>query len=847
MLTCLCPCGLAANPIQPTSPTDPILMLVGEAPGKDEAVFRSFFVGKAGQELSNYLNRVGIPRERIYITNILKCRTGDDNRGPRASEISCCGVLLLQEIETVRPRFVVTAGRISTQWFLGEVDMEQVHGIPFLTNKFDYPMTVIPVYHPALGLHDSTNMSLIMADFRAVKDTIMGKIKPRNLEESVGGGIYEVWDGDPEDLKSPIALDTETEGEDYKPWSVQFSCQKGSGFFIPATDAEKLKSLGDFVATPEVETILHNALFDLPVLEDLNVYPTRYVDTMVMAYLLQTEPQGLKPLAFRYLGLKMNSYQDLISPWTQKLAIQYLKRVMEVDWPKVDPVIEVKGDSVKMRQPQTLNIRAKRILKDAEEVDAYDRWWKIEREEGRYMAEELLGPMQKAYLKDIPFDTALYYACQDPDATLQIYPFLLRKIESLELEEVLARDMRMIPMVADMQKEGFKVDIPYMINLSKEFEGNMNILLDQMTKMVGPFHPGSDVQVFELLRRLGLERRPKPYKGATDHARLESIEGRHKVITPLLQWRGYKKLKSSFLDVIPEKCDSNSRVHTTLRITRVVTGRLSSSNPNLMAQPVRTEDGRKIRGGFVAREGFSLVSGDYSQVEMRAVAHMSQDPIMMSIFINDKDIHTETASRMFNVPPSEIDEMQHRYPAKRVGFGILNLISAGKLLREMEVGGAKGWTEAKCQTMIYDWFSVYQGVADWIEEQKSHARRYGFVRDMWGRIRLSPELLSVHKPVVEAGIRQSVNAPIQMSAQGVIKEAMGQLVPVYRGFPGGMFPLLQVHDDLIWEIHNDLVWDILPVIKSIMEGAAPFMTVPLKVDFKVGSRWNEMKKIKEVK
>ncbi len=841
-LNCILPCGLSGNPIQPTRPPSPILMIVGEGPGKEEVSQRAFFVGKSGMELTNYLNRASIPRDRCYITNVVKCRTGEDNRDPKAAEVGCCEVLLLQELEEVRPRFIASVGRISTRWFLGDVDMEQVHGIPFLTDHG----VVIPTYHPALGLHDSTNMSLIMADFRAVKDAMSGRVKPRTLGQGDYEGKYEVWDGDPSVLSSPIAIDTETEEED-KAWSVQFSCTKGCGFFVKSSDASKIGKIARFTALPSTLTVLHNALFDIPVLSSLRVMPSRYVDSMVMAYLLQTEPQGLKPLAYRHLGIKMSSYEDIVGPRTQEMAIDYIQRVAEREWPKVDPVVEYKGAEVKVRQPQPLHTRARRILTDLEkglDVDAFDRWNQIELAEGRGLAEDALGPLRRAYLKDVPFPVALHYAGQDPDATLQVYHILAEKINNLGLEEVLGRDMRMLPMVADMMRWGFKIDIERMRSLSAEFGSNMDELLRQIVEMVGDINPGSDPQVFELLRRLKLERRPKMYKGATDHARLESLEGSHPAITPVVQWRAYRKLRTSFLDVLPELADEGGRVHTTLRITRVVTGRLSSSNPNLMAQPVRTEDGRKIREGFVSEEGFTLVSGDYSQVEMRAVAHMSQDPVMLAVFRDGKDIHAETASRMFSLPVSELDEMQHRYPAKRVGFGILNLISARKLLREMEVGGATGWTEAKCQELIYNWFAVYQGVADWIEEKKTEARRYGFVRDIWGRIRMAPELLSVHMSVVEAGIRQSVNAPIQMSAQGIIKEAMGQLVPIYRDFGGEVRPLIQIHDDLVWEVRDELIPVWLPIVREVMEGAAPQLTVPLKVDFKTGKVWGKMEKVK---
>ena len=855
-LECPGDCGLGGNLIQPTRPKDILLMFIGEAPGKDEVISRAFFVGKAGQETTNYLMRVGIDRKVIYITNVLKCRTNAQNRDPKKAEIEACSPLLMQELLDIQPRYIVTAGRFSTQWVLGPVDMEQVHGIPFtieevyvtgIPSPLARPTVVIPVYHPALGLHDSANMSLIMADFQAVKDAISGKIMPRKVSDTPPSYEYAVWEGGKTDLGNIISLDTETQDEENTPWSVQFSSKPGTAFFVKHSSTDLLSRINSHVNQPQVITVLHNALFDLPVLADMGIFPAQYVDTMVMAYLLQTEPQGLKQLAFRHLGIKMQTYQEVTNPETINMTLSYLLQVLEFEWPDPDPVFTHVGDSLKIRKPQRMETKVKRILTDYgkdSEVDLLGRWNLIEEEEGRGMVESCFGPPGRAFLKDIPFPQALKYACQDADVTPQIYPILLEKIKALGLEGVLGRDMRMLPMVADMQRGGMKLDAPRMRSVSADFGKEMDHLHQKIRVLAGleDFNPGSDPQVFQLLRRLGIEKRKEPYRGATDHARLESFASRYPVIEHISQWRGYRKLRSSFLDVLPEKAGKDGRVRTTLRITRVVTGRLSSSNPNLMAQPIRTEDGRKIRGGFVSEQGFSLVSGDYSQIEMRVVAHLSQDPTMMEIFWGEEDIHSETAMRMFSLLAGELDEMKHRYPAKRVGFGILNLISARALLRELEVGGATGWTEASCQQMIYDWFSVYGGVADWIEEQKGYARRYGLVRDMWGRIRLVPELMSVHRAVVEAGIRQAVNAPIQSGAQGVIKEAMGQLVPLYREFGGGIRPLLQVHDDLLFEVRDDLVSLVIPLIKDVMENAAPFMTVPLTVDCKVGKRWNEMKK-----
>jgi uracil-DNA glycosylase family 4 len=826
--------------IDPTRVVNPILMLVGEAPGAEEERTGVFFVGDAGKELTNYLDRAGIPRDRVYITNVLKCRP-PDNRDPHVDEIDACMNHLIQELEEVRPRYIAAVGRFASRVLTGlDVDMEQVHGMPIRVTKWGFPTTVVPVYHPAAGLHDTFNMAAIMADFLALKQVMMGSLLPR--PESLPG-VYALWEG-PSSPVSPgiVAVDTETE-EGGKGWCLQVCDTPGMAWVIMRENAHLVK---DVLEHPDTTVIMQNALFDLPVLWEMGIHPKQYVDTMVMAYLLQTEPQGLKALSYRHLGMKMREYSEVVWPASQAKALAYMTAAMEVEWPDPDPILKMAKGEPKVRKPQNVARRIKGVLnaygKD-ESVDLYSRWQKIREDAGK-LVELVHGPLLPGYLKDLPLQTAIDYAGCDADATRQIYPILDSKIRAMGLSETLDRDMRMLPLVAAMQANGFLIDVDKFRELSILFQGNMDKLQAEVEKVAGPVNIGSAPQLAELLYRLRLKRSPKLKKGDTDVAALETIAHRHPVIEKIIDWKRYDKLKASFIDRLPEMVGEDGRIRTTLRVTRVVTGRLSSSKPNLLAQPVRTADGRRIREGFIAEEGFSLVSNDYSQIEMRGVAHMSQDPVMLDIFRTNKDIHTETASRMFGIPSDQVDEMAHRYPAKRVGFGILNLISAGKLLREMEVGGAKGWTEQKCQKMIYDWFTVYRGVHSWIEGIKSEARRTGLVRDMFGRMRLAPELLSVHRRVVEAGIRQSVNAPIQMSAQGIIKEAMGQLVPILGEFGlGTIRPLLQVHDDLIFECRDDLIEVIVPIIRYVMENCVE-LSVPLRVDTKVGKSWGDMSKWK---
>lgn len=835
----------------------PILMIIGEAPGEEEEKLGRPFVGKSGQELNNYLSRVGIPPSRCYKTNTVKCHP-PGNRDPSVSEAECCSQVMRQELDYLRPRFIATAGRFATQSFLGPINMEMVHGIPYRVPMPWGFSTVIPVYHPAAGLHDTFNMSLIMADFLAVKDAMAGAIPVRNLGEHITPPPYHLIE-DGEDptpyLTDRVSIDTETQDEKDTPWSLQFCCGD-VGHVILAENKVSVAKFSKHIEDPDVLCIIHNSLFDLKVLAYMLCHPARFTDTMIMAYLLQTEPQGLKPLTFRHLQVKMDEYEDVVGPRTQEMALDYLVRVACRDWPKLPPVLEMKAGKPKVRQPQTINQKVNRILGDlsnGKEIDLYDRWYTAPAGDGRAMVEEVMGPMRRAYLKDLPLPKALQYAATDAWATDKIHPILDQRIEAMGLRGVLERDLGVVLMVECMQRNGMPINPPYFRTLREEFTDEMDEVKRRIEAMVGDVHPGSDPQVLALMEKLGLMHAKRRWVGGkevivrkkmTDIAALELVKDKHPVVPEIMRWKSLSKLVTSFIDVLLEKKDEDNRIRTTLRITRVVTGRLASSNPNLMAQPTRTEDGRKIRGGFQAPPGYSFVSGDYAQVEMRVVAHISGDKNMIDVFCTGKDLHSYTAAGMFGIPIDQVDEMKHRYPAKRVGFGILNMISAKKLLKEMTVGGAENHTEATCQKMIDDWFQLYYGIADYVEERKSEARRTGMVRDWSGRFRLVPEVLSCHRSIVEAGIRQAVNAPIQQGAQSIIKEAMRQLVPLYQSFgEENWCPLLQIHDSLENLVRDDLIPDVIDVMKGVMENCVP-LVVPLRTDFKVGKMWDDMKKWK---
>ncbi len=239
----------------------------------------------------------------------------------------------------------------------------------------------------------------------------------------------------------------------------------------------------------------------------------------------------------------------------------------------------------------------------------------------------------------------------------------------------------------------------------------------------------------------------------------------------------------------------------------------------------------------------SLLALDFSQIELRVAAHESQDPTMLNIFRNDGDMHMTTACGMFGLPPEEVDDKKHRRPAKTTNFGTIYLISAQGLWKQFQHEGLTQFTERDCQDFLDSWRHTYPGFFDWVEEIKAEARRTGMVRDMFGRVRWIPELKSSLKYVREAGIRQAVNAPIQSGAGSILKEAMRQLRPVVREFQEdyGIVcrPLLQVHDELIFEVEDGWLPVVAPQFHQVMVEAVK-LTVPVKVDVEVGKNWKEL-------
>lgn len=862
----LCSLGEGKRPVRgeiysPYPVKSPRVMVVTESPGFEEEKWGRPLLGNAGEEARHHLDLNGISRHGIWIDHLCRCSSPEGKSSPTSCITACTSAHLVPKIQELKPDWVIAMGGSAIQFFTGDSNVEMSHGIPRPCSVDGHSFTLIPTYHPAAGLHSPETMVMFHVDIRTAGDVIRGKIPPYPpVDEFEGSEDYRVitdedkWSLD-DHQHSIVAIDTEWARGN--PWCLSFSVAPGWSRVIMNGHQSQLNRLNALVNSPDTITVVHNALYDLPVLDKMGVYPAKPVDTMVMAYLLQSEPQGLKPLAGRHCGMKMKEYSDMVDWKTEEKIKEYLEVAMTLDYPDPPPILEWKKGEPHVRKPQNIKRKISSILKKMDDGESiWERWKAVK--EGKEVVEEILGPFVEADLSDINRKDAIYYSARDADATIRVYPILNQKIEALGLTDTLLRDMRAMPMVVDMMNNGMKVNKRSFKKAGDYFQERMDILQRRIQILAGKYfdgqmiNPNSYPQMSKLIyddlrlhEKGGKHKAKKGGKKSTADDILKRYLGLNPIVQDIIDWRAYAKLKDSYTDSIPKKVSPDGRIRTTLRMTRVITGRLSSSNPNLMAQPTRSDEGKKVRDCYEAEDDFLMVSGDYSQVEMRVAASESRDRKMVELFLAEEDIHAHTAAEMFGIPISQVDEMKHRYPAKRVGFGILNLITAEGLHRELTVGGSTIHSVDDCRQMIDAWFKIYSGVALYMKSNGEHAKRYGYVRDMWGRIRYIPGIKSQNRWSRIEAERQAGNAPIQMGAQGIIKEGMGQVVPVYRSFGGMVKPLIQIHDDIVWEIHEAFTGIATPEIKRVMEGAAgDKICIPLEVDFKVGKQWGSMKKFK---
>lgn len=460
--------------------------------------------------------------------------------------------------------------------------------------------------------------------------------------------------------------------------------------------------------------------------------------------------------------------------------------------------------------------------------------------------EELIGKGKKQIsMAEVPVEQAAEYAGADAAVIFRLMPLLQQELEQRKVADVFtSMEMPLVKVLAQMEMTGVKLDSTFLADMSKELGSRLGEIEQEIYQIAGTsFNLNSPQQLSEILfTRLKLtspDRSQRTASGffSTAAGILDNLRGSHPVIDWVLEYREFSKLKSTYLDALPLQVNPDTgRVHTSYNQTGAVTGRIASSEPNLQNIPIRTEIGRRVRRAFVADEGRCLLSVDYSQVELRIVAHISKDQAMLSAFRAGLDIHSATAAAVFGVPLEEVTKEQRRH-AKAINFGLIYGMSAFGLTRSTDL------TLAEAENFVKAYFQQFPGVRRYLDQVRMQAYEQGYVETLLGRRRYFPTLKTQKNQNLRSREeREAINAPIQGTAADIIKIAMLRLPSALRSAGLGGKMLLQVHDELVIECSEDELESTAVVVQQAMESAYS-LTIPLLTEARFGKNWDDMKPV----
>ena len=455
--------------------------------------------------------------------------------------------------------------------------------------------------------------------------------------------------------------------------------------------------------------------------------------------------------------------------------------------------------------------------------------------------EELIGKKgsQQGNMRDVPIERLVDYACEDTDVTWQLYHILKDELKQNGFNSLAEKiEFPLITVLCAMEENGVMLDKEALRQFAVELEAALLELRDSIYELSGEeFNISSPKQLgeilFDKLKISSDAKKTKTKQYSTGEEVLVRLTDKHPVVGKVLEFRSLKKLLSTYVDTLPKMINPRTGfIHTSYNQAVAATGRLSSNNPNLQNIPIREEKGREIRKSFIPRRDENvLLSADYSQIELRLMAHMSQDPLMIDAFQKGEDIHTATASKIFEVPPEKVTKEQ-RGKAKTANFGIIYGISAFGLAQRMNIPR----TDAK--QLIDSYFNTYARVRKYMDEMIQSAREKGYVETMLGRRRYLRDILSRNAVVRGFAERNAINAPIQGSAADIIKIAMIRIQEILYKNNYRTKMILQVHDELVFDVYKKELDEVKQMIIREMENAYS-LSVPLIVDFGTGNNWLE--------
>lgn len=845
-------------------PDDAEVAFVGEGPGYWEAVKGKAFVGPTGKLLWNFsVKYMGLKRRDVWLTNLAKIRMTDKkgkDRGPTDKERERWGKALWRELAGIQPKYIIAFGRHATHALIGRaVNMESVHGLPFRMMRSgikssDWNPIVIPVFHPAAGLHQEKLLPYTAIGMQMAAAIIKGK-GPQAFLNPVGKKSYRI--GLPKKMptgaKEIIGMDTE--GNKKHPHCVQVSWEPRKAWLVKATDARRIKKLKKYIDEEKPTIVLHYALHDMKTLRDMGIdlLPAmddgRVRDTLIYAANGTAEPGELKALAERHLRIPVERYEQIVAPIREEKLCSYLWDMVTnelIAWPP--PV--GRAHSIPKRLQGIM-----KTSKAAKPKTVWQRWREKKFKPIRDIVEAVVK-FEEPTLEELG-GRFKDYACADPDYTRRVFFLLKMKTDKQGLGPAIDGDHNALPLIYRMERAGMEFDKAewkrHMAHLAGVKTG-AQMASAMLTKGVVD-NPSSGDDVAEWCAQMAFPL-SKLTKGKTrmsvDDDVLKSIRNLHPAINHFIDYRAAVKqigICAPLIDMV----DEDGRLRYRFNYGKVRTGRRSmgggdESEANLLAFPKRGDLGKRSRKLFVAKSGHVFGSCDASQIELRVAAGLSQDKVMMRAYEKGEDLHALTAVRMSGCSWDEAKNNDDiRIPWKTANFALLYLASAQTLLETYVANGITRFSLLDCENIRKDWFKLYKGIDAYFKSCIQEARRTGYTQTPYGRKRMLPciDLPGDEYPMNflrEGDERKACNTPIQGGAFELIKRAEARLARYLSANDDWFTPVLEIHDDLMFEVPKGRKKEARRVIQKAMGEDSPFKGVPLETDWKQGPSWGELER-----
>lgn len=886
----------AVVPSYGTTPND--VLLVGKAPGSDELESGRPFSGRAGEEQQRYFKHNGLSQFSFRLTNLVREYCPPD-KNVTQEQIDYWWPHLEQEIRRCKPKIIIPIGAQPIKAFLGpHADVHAVHGIPHLAGTWHDDLSaapydtekgtcILPVMQPAAGFYDPDARATVAWDFaqaaRYIQAVRRGEPVDYRFDPYAGKEQYSDITGSALvrllTLSAPAIIAIDTEGTPSDPWSLQICWEPGVSYLLRCSQPDFQVAIDHlkFMATIGVKIILHNAMYDMSMLRvmGLELYAADIHDTLMDAYFLRLEPLGLKPLSWRWLGVKMKSHEETVGALGIKFQLDYLRQVVEAakGWPKPEPRVVIENDNrARVYTPNPLyntvskiiaDVEAGKVDKEGEPADPRKRWKKIDRDL-RKGAEKILGPMPVGSMRrlaEIDFPAAVEYSCRDADSTFRLYHKLRPVIISLRADPLTVTSNTNLSVFERMQWNGMPARRSKFVDLSAKMTEGMYRICAQLSHEYNdgkPINPGSQDQTNLLLARLGLKgtivskktKKPSTGKKSIKYLKYHEDEHKRKAVTLLFDWREHQHTRDSFctptLDVVPEDVEECT-VYYRLLPWGTHTRRQACKDQNLLAQPKHSIYGKMLRSCYIAPEGYVFIESDLSTIEVCVIADESKDPTLCRLLSTPGvDFHKETASRVWQIPLSEVSKDQ-RTVAKRIIFGTFYGQTGQGLKEQLWMEGLIQYDEIECQRLtdqikreIYPGIQAYiDGVTEEVKRDKA-----GLVRDRWGMPRYLPGIHSTDRRVSEEASRHAVSHKIQGGAQGMLQNSISwlkwKLVDLWsQGVD--LEPRLTIHDSLLFtcqERHVDVAREVLE--EALTQHHGTRLRVPVRAESTVARVWAEV-------